>query len=176
MVAIGQPPGPSCRLTRIFQAAFGRQRGSFEASGPTTLTLPGILSNVANKEILQGYMEVDQTWREIAAIKSVNDFKQVTSYRMLDDMQYDELPPSVANGSYIPTGWKPRVDGYTTYDYSITWKGIPDLKLAFGIKNLTDKDPPFTAHNVDFSPGAGWDARVADPRGRAYTASVTYKF
>lgn len=83
----------SGNIRGIFQAAFGRQRGSFEASGPTTLTLPGILSNVANKEILQGYMEVDQTWREIAAIKSVNDFKQVTSYRMLDDMQYDELPP-----------------------------------------------------------------------------------
>lgn len=80
-------------LRGIFQAAFGRSRGSFEASGPTTLTLPGILSNVANKEILQGYMEVDQTWREIAEIKSVTDFKQVTSYRMLDDMQYDELPP-----------------------------------------------------------------------------------
>lgn len=83
----------SGNIRGIFQAAFARQRGSFEASGPTTLTLPGILSNVANKEILQGYMEEDQTWREIAAIKSVNDFKQVTSYRMLDDMQYDELPP-----------------------------------------------------------------------------------
>lgn len=36
------------------------------------------------------------------------------------DGYYDELPPSVANGSYIPAGWKPRVEGYTTYDYSIT--------------------------------------------------------
>ncbi|WP_206202348.1 TonB-dependent receptor domain-containing protein [Thermomonas aquatica] len=92
------------------------------------------------------------------------------------DGYYDELPPSVANGSYIPTGWKPRVDGYTTYDYSITWKGIPDLKLAFGIKNLTDKDPPFTAHQNDFAAGAAWEARIADPRGRAYTLLAEYSF
>ena len=92
------------------------------------------------------------------------------------DGYYDELPPSVANGSYIPPNWKPRVDGYTTYDYSITWKGIPDLKLGFGIKNLTDKDPPFTAHQNDFAAGAAWEARVADPRGRAYTLLAEYSF
>lgn len=63
---------------------------SIEAAA-STLSLPGILSNVANKEILTGYMEEDQIWREIADIKNVNDFKQVTSYRLLDSMEYEEL-------------------------------------------------------------------------------------
>ncbi len=58
-----------------------------------TLSLPRILSNVANKELLQGFMEEDQAWREIAAVKTVGDFKAVTSYRMLDNMEYEELPP-----------------------------------------------------------------------------------
>jgi len=58
----------------------------------STMSLPGILQNVANKELLQGYTEEDQTWREIATVKSVNDFKEVTSYRMLDNMEYEELP------------------------------------------------------------------------------------
>ncbi len=57
----------------------------------STVNLSGILSNVANKELLQGYMEEDNAWREIAAVKSVSDFKQVTSYRMLDSMEYEEL-------------------------------------------------------------------------------------
>jgi iron complex outermembrane receptor protein len=48
--------------------------------------------------------------------------------------------------------------------------------LRGGIKNLLNTDPPFTAHNVDFSPGTGWEARVGDPRGRAYTLSATYTF
>ena len=59
----------------------------------STVSLPGIFSNIANKELLQGYEEEDQTWKEIAAIKSVSDFKTVTSYRMLDNMQYEALGP-----------------------------------------------------------------------------------
>ena len=58
----------------------------------STLSLPGILSSVANKEILAGYMEEDQTWREVAMVKSVTDFKEITSYRMLDNMEYEALP------------------------------------------------------------------------------------
>lgn len=58
----------------------------------STLSLPGILQNVANKELLLGYTEEDQTWREIATVKSVSDFKEVTSYRLLDNMEYEELP------------------------------------------------------------------------------------
>lgn len=92
------------------------------------------------------------------------------------DGYYDEPPASVANGSFIPAGWEPRVDSYTTYNYSVTWTGIKDLKLAFGIKNLLDKDPPFTAHMNDFAAGAAWEPRIADPRGRAYTLLVEYRF
>jgi len=63
------------------------------AGGASTFSLPGILSNVANKELLAGFVEEDQAWREISVIKNVSDFKTVTSYRMLDDMDYEELPP-----------------------------------------------------------------------------------
>ncbi|MBP6750500.1 MAG: TonB-dependent receptor, partial [Xanthomonadaceae bacterium] len=56
------------------------------------------------------------------------------------DGYYDEPPISVANGTFVPAGWKPRVDNYTTYNYSVTWSGIEDLKIGFGIKNLLDQD------------------------------------
>ena len=56
-----------------------------------TVSLPGIFSNTANKELLMGYLEFDEVWREIATIKPVTDFKDVTSYRMLDNMEYEEL-------------------------------------------------------------------------------------
>lgn len=92
------------------------------------------------------------------------------------DGYYDELPASVANGSYIPVDWRPQVDGYTTYDYSVSWTGVHNLKLGFGIKNLLDQDPPFTDHMNDFAAGAAWEPRIADPRGRAYTLMVEYTF
>lgn len=64
------------------------------ASGFSTVSLPGILGNVANKELLEGYSEEDQTWREIASVKPVNNFHAHTSYRMLDDMEYEEVGPT----------------------------------------------------------------------------------
>lgn len=60
----------------------------------STLSLPEILSNVANKTLLDGYMEEDQTWREVAEVVSMNDFKTHTAYRLLDDMEYQELSPT----------------------------------------------------------------------------------
>jgi iron complex outermembrane recepter protein len=88
----------------------------------------------------------------------------------------DELPVSVRNGSYTPSQWDPKVDEYITYSYSVTYKGITDLSLTFGIKNIFDQDPPFTAHQNDFAAGAAWEPRIADPRGRAYTLLAEYKF
>ena len=88
----------------------------------------------------------------------------------------DELPISVRNGSYIPENWNPRVSNYTTYNYSLAYSGFDNMKLTFGVKNLTDEDPPFTAHMNDYAAGAGWETRIAEPRGRAYNLLVEYKF
>jgi hypothetical protein len=63
------------------------------AAGTSTLSLPAILSNLANKELLDAYREEDQTWREIAIVRSVSDFKTVTSHRLLDNMEYEEVAP-----------------------------------------------------------------------------------
>lgn len=65
-----------------------------KAAGFSTISVSGLLSNVANKEILDGYMEEDQSWREIAATKPVSDFKTTTSYRMLDNMIFEEIGPT----------------------------------------------------------------------------------
>ncbi|AER57769.1 putative TonB dependent receptor [Pseudoxanthomonas spadix BD-a59] len=88
----------------------------------------------------------------------------------------DEEPVSVRNGTFIPSNWDPDVSSYTTYNYSVSYKGLDKLGITLGIKNLLDEDPPFTAHMNDYAAGAGWEPRVADPRGRAYTLALEYKF
>jgi phage major head subunit gpT-like protein len=87
---------------------------NIQASAFTALSLPGILSNVANKEILEGYMEEDAVWREIAQVKSVSDFKTVTSYRMLDDMTYEKLGPGgrIKHGKVGEESFTRAVDTY----------------------------------------------------------------
>ena len=84
----------------------------------------------------------------------------------------------VPNGGALPypAGFNPKVSSYNTYTLSGTYTGFKNTTLTVGIQNLFDKDPPFTAHNVDDVVGAGWDPRVADPRGRALSFQVKYKF
>lgn len=60
----------------------------------STLSLPGIMSNVANKFLLAGFMNVDQVYSLIAAKRSVPDFKTVTSYRMNGSFVFDEVGPT----------------------------------------------------------------------------------
>lgn len=91
----GMHVAPGTRITRgnygdVMHHVASHQR-ELRAAG-STLDVAGILSNVANKEIVAGYEQVDSSWREISAIKSVVDFKQVTTYRLLDNMEYEELP------------------------------------------------------------------------------------
>ena len=76
----------------------------------------------------------------------------------------------------IPPGFNPDVKAYITYNASATYTGFRNTTVTLGIKNLLNTDPPFTAHNVDFAGGAGWDPRVGNPRGRAFTARLSYKF
>jgi hypothetical protein len=79
-------------IKEVLTAAFSP---SLKAStGFSTLSLPGILSNNVNKFLLAGYMGVDQSWREIAGIRAVQDFKVVTSYRPNGGFQFEEVGPT----------------------------------------------------------------------------------
>jgi hypothetical protein len=64
------------------------------ASSPSTHSLTTMLSTVGNKFLLEGFNFVEQVWRNIASIRPVNDFKAITSYRMLDDMVFEEVGPA----------------------------------------------------------------------------------
>lgn len=91
----------------------------------STLSLPGILGNVANKEILQGYMEEDNTWSEIAQKKSASNFLTITSYRMLDDMAYEKLGPggTIKHGKLGEESFTRSIDTYAKM-FSITRQDI----------------------------------------------------
>ncbi|WP_439624087.1 phage major capsid protein [Gemmata sp.] len=63
------------------------------AVGPSTLSVSGILSNVANKMLKEAFLFVERAWREICAVRPVSDFKEVTSYSLTGDMTYDKVAP-----------------------------------------------------------------------------------
>lgn len=66
----------------------GALRAAFSSAA-----ISGILSNIANKFLLQSYSAVESSWRMISAIRPVSDFKEVTSYRLTGDMEFEEVAP-----------------------------------------------------------------------------------
>jgi len=76
----------------VLQAAFDKGR-PVHAQGWSTLSIPGILSNTANKFLVEGWNAVDSTWRAISAIRSVNDFKTQTSYALTGGFDYAQVGP-----------------------------------------------------------------------------------
>jgi hypothetical protein len=62
-------------------------------AGFSTIDIGGILSNVANKFLLDGFFSVERTWRNISATRNVSDFKTVTSYRLIGTDQYEQVSP-----------------------------------------------------------------------------------
>lgn len=89
----------------------------------------------------------------------------------------DAVLPGVANGLVRPPDWKPRVSPYSTYGLSVTYRGIKNITIVGGVKNLLDEDPPFSAtYDTNTGAGSSWEPRIADPRGRSFTLRVDYKF
>jgi hypothetical protein len=60
----------------------------------STRTIANVLSNLANKFILEGYGTVEQTWRAISNIRSVVDFKANTGVRLVMSNLLKELAPN----------------------------------------------------------------------------------
>ena len=59
----------------------------------STVSLPGILGNVANKHVLDAYNYGDNVDLEIAANRNVANFHEHTSYRLTTGDKYEEVGP-----------------------------------------------------------------------------------
>ena len=83
-----QRVGPG-NVREVLQAAF------LQASSPSTHTMSGVLSNVANKVLLEGFEHTEQVWKAISrTTRPLNDFKVSTRYRMTDQLEYEEVGPA----------------------------------------------------------------------------------
>jgi len=62
-----------------------------------THSIAGILSSTVNKFLLAGFNGVESSWRSVSSVRSVNDFKTMTSYRLNGGMKFEK----VANGGSL---------------------------------------------------------------------------
>ena len=83
----------------------------------------------------------------------------------------------IRNGTVTPPDLVKETDDYIIYNANVTYRGFKNIVLNAGVKNLLDTDPPFAiTYDTNLGSGGGWEPRVADPRGRAFTLSLEYKF
>jgi len=73
----------------ILRAAFA----PINAAGFSTVNLPGLLSNVANKSVREGFASVDQTCLRIAGRQNVRDLKTHSIYSLTGDFEYEKIGP-----------------------------------------------------------------------------------
>lgn len=95
------------------QATEIRAAGSW---GPSTsgASIGTMLAAVANKFLRAAFDAVEASWREIAAIRSVPDFKQATTWSLTGDLTFKKLPPGgeIKHGQVDGTSYTNQVDTY----------------------------------------------------------------
>ncbi|MBS0449138.1 MAG: TonB-dependent receptor [Proteobacteria bacterium] len=67
-----------------------------------------------------------------------------------------------------------QVPSYTTWDLYGAWQPTKQITLTLGVRNVFDRDPPFS--NQAFTFQQGYDPRFADPTGRTWYARGNYSF
>jgi iron complex outermembrane recepter protein len=83
----------------------------------------------------------------------------------------------IGAGTLTRPDYNERVKDYVTYNLSVAYTGIKNMKLTAGVKNIFDTDPPFAiTYDTDTGAGSSWEPRVADPRGRAFTILAEFNF
>jgi len=97
------------QLPRFRRDATAWLHAAFSTANP-----PGILSNVANKMLLEGYNYIEDAWREIVKIVSVNDFKEHSRYRMTGAFKLEQVGPD----GELKHGKLDRVE----FGLSATWR------------------------------------------------------
>jgi iron complex outermembrane receptor protein len=116
-------------------------------------------------------------WKHNAFIAWSNNNVSVSLTQIFRKGYKNFALPGIAAGTVTRPDYNQFVDDYIIYNASLAYTGLKGFKIALGVKNLLNTDPPF-AITYDGNTGAGssWEPRVADPRGRSYTMSVEVKF
>ncbi len=76
---------------------------------------------------------------------------------------------------YIDADPSNKVKSYATMDAYLGWsQGAKGFSATFGVRNLFDRDPPYSNQTDVFQ--ANYDPRFADPTGRVFYGRLGYSF
>ncbi|MDR1142081.1 MAG: Mu-like prophage major head subunit gpT family protein [Planctomycetaceae bacterium] len=91
----------------------------------SSVSLPQILSNVANKTLLEGFNNVDETWKKLVAFGNVNNFYKHHRYRMMSNFTFERVSPDgeIKHGKLGEEHFEQEIDTFAIM-FSLTRKMI----------------------------------------------------
>jgi phage head maturation protease len=108
------------------RAAFGMTAPNrIQAAGFSGLNISNVLSNTANKFLMEGWNAIDMTPMRISAVRPVRDFKQITTVSLTGDLMYDKVSATgeIKHGTLADLTYNNQADTYARM-LAITRKDI----------------------------------------------------
>lgn len=103
-------------IENVLEAALprGDRSGQVHASGASSISLPNILSNYANKALIDAFNAVESAWRQISEIRPLSDFKQITIHSLTGDLELEKVGANgeIAYGSLGEETYNLQADTY----------------------------------------------------------------
>jgi iron complex outermembrane receptor protein len=121
----------------------------------------------ANAVIDQANGPVLPRWKHVASLTLDSAPWSVTLIDNFQSGYHDLISDFGQDGGHI--------GAYETFDLQGSYTGFKDLTITAGVRNLLDKNPPYsnTGGQVYFQ--AGYDAGYGDPRGRFVYLALNWK-
>ncbi len=140
--------------------------GTYFSRYDTQNTDGSYTADIADANIAGG--SVIPRWKHVASVSW--DYGPWTA-TLAQNFQaaYTDFPSTI-------TGATRRVGVYETFDLQASYLGFKGFKLTAGVKNLFDRDPPYSNVGGSVFFQAGYDASYADVRGRFIYGKLTYAF
>jgi iron complex outermembrane receptor protein len=99
-------------------------------------------------------------------------------HNLTTNWTYEQLSMGAAvhyKSGYVDFNPANRVSAFTTTDLFGSWSPVKGASLVVGVRNVFDRDPPFT-NQTDLFQAGGWDSRFANAAGRTYYLRANYSF
>ena len=133
---------------------------------------------ISSKNRLKGDPNFTENIGTFAIFGPIVRYKQVLSltwdYGPFNAAAFYNWSSGYADSNVNLAGKQRQVGSYETIDISSSYTAFKAVKLTLGIRNLFDRDPPFSNQNQYFQ--VGYDPTIGDPHGRTYYARLAYTF
>jgi len=112
-----------------FKASFEERTNgrAWVQAAASTYNLDSVLSNVANSSMLKAFNNIEQPWREIFKVTSVNNFKPQTRYRLASNFEFEEVGRGgkAKMGELTDKSWQIKAESYGKQE-EITYQDLID--------------------------------------------------